>query len=118
MAIQSHHGILLRQFQEFGGLNAVPEELRERYVKWLSRCFIGEPGGYGQGINRKVFYSNSADPLIREIFGSAPAWVSGTLAFLRKENDMAAAMKRGDSIARRDETLVDLAEGRRQPLTA
>jgi hypothetical protein len=42
--------------------------------------------------SRKVFYSNSADPLIREIFGSAPAWVSGALAFLRKENDMAAAI--------------------------
>jgi hypothetical protein len=110
-----NHGSLLRQFQEFGGLNAVPEELRVRYVKWLSRCFIGVPGGYGQGINRKVFYSNSADPLIREIFGDAPTWVPRALASLRKDHDIVAAVKRGDSIARRYETLVDLAEGSQQP---
>ena len=105
-----HHGGLLRQLEEFGGLDAVPEELRGRYLKWLVRCFIGEPGGYGQGVNRRVFYSNSAEPLILDLFKNAQGWVSSILEGLRADNDIKIALSRDGAIARRFETLVDLAE--------
>lgn len=104
------HGNLLHQFDEFGGLAAVPDQLRDRYVKWLVLCFLGEPGGYGQGINRKVFYSNSADPLIRDMVSTGPSWLTEVLERLRSDKDIRAAIKRGDAIARRYETLMDLAE--------
>lgn len=49
------HGELLRTFGEVGGLAAVPDELRKRYLKWMVLAYVGEPGGYGTfGRNRKV----------------------------------------------------------------
>ncbi len=36
------HGELLRNFQEVGGLEFVPDELQEKYVKWLILCYVGE----------------------------------------------------------------------------
>lgn len=105
-----HHGGLLRQLEEFGGLDAVPEELRGRYLKWLVQCFIGEPGGYGQGVNRRVFYSNSAEPLIIDLFKNAQRWVSDTLDGLRTDNKIKIALSRDGAISRRFENLFDLAE--------
>jgi protein gp37 len=34
----------------------------------MVKCYIGKPGGLGKGIHRDVFYSNVAEPRIREIF--------------------------------------------------
>lgn len=104
------HGALLRQLQEFGGLDAVPDELRSRYLKWLALCYIGEPGGYGQGINRRVFYSNVAAPIIAEMISGGPSWLAASLAELRKDKNVKGAMRRDDAIARRFEALVDIFE--------
>lgn len=111
-AWRSHpiHGGLLHQLEEFGGLDALPEDFRERYIKWLTLCFIGEPGGYGQGVNRRVFYSNAAAHLIHDLFADGPPWLPDVLGVLRKDKDVKVAMKRDDAIARRFETLLDLAE--------
>ena len=49
------HGELLRNLEEVGGLDYCPEELLDEYLEWLVLCFLGEPGGYGMGINRRVF---------------------------------------------------------------
>lgn len=104
------HGALLRQLEEFGGLDAIPDELRSRYVKWLVLCYVGEPGGYGQGVNRRVFYSNAAAPVIEELFASGPSWLAQMLTGLRKDKNVKAATARDDAIARRFESLVDLVE--------
>ena len=45
----------------------------------MVKCYIGEPGGYGMGVNRPVFYSNVGAPRIREMFRIPP----GTAAFQR-----------------------------------
>lgn len=61
------HGELLRNLKEIGGLKHCPLELLEDYCTWLCLCYIGEPGGYGAGHNRSVFYSNTGAPLSLEI---------------------------------------------------
>ncbi|MCX9520089.1 hypothetical protein, partial [Vibrio cholerae] len=66
----SSHGELLRNLKEVGGLKYCPQELLEDYCSWLCLCYIGEPGGYGAGYNRNVFYSNSGAPLSLEILQS------------------------------------------------
>lgn len=38
-------------------------------VRWMTLCHVGEEGSYGtMGRNRKVIYSNSAAPLIEQMF--------------------------------------------------
>jgi hypothetical protein len=62
------HGELLRDLKDVGGIVYIPEDLKEKYVKWLLLCYIGESGEYGyHGRNRKVFYSNTGAPLAKEI---------------------------------------------------
>lgn len=63
----SQHGELLRNLKEVGGLRHCPQELLDEYCLWLCLCYIGEPGGYGAGHNRNVFYSDSGAPLSLEI---------------------------------------------------
>ena len=65
----SEHLELLENFEDIGGLKYCPDSLREKFIEWLVRCYIGEPGGYGMGINRHVFYSNIAAPKVPEILG-------------------------------------------------
>src|SRR5205807_2398450 len=68
----AHHGELLRGLTEVGGLTAVLDDQREDYVRWLTLAYIGEPGGYGtMGRNRKVFYSNSAAPLVEQLLSES-----------------------------------------------
>jgi hypothetical protein len=42
----------------------------------MVKCYIGEPGGYGMGINRSVFYSNVAAPRIEETFEKNAATIA------------------------------------------
>jgi hypothetical protein len=65
------HGKLLADLESLGGLTFCPESVIRRMVKWLVLAYIGEPGGYGMGINRPVFYSDTAAPMIARIFKSA-----------------------------------------------
>ena len=67
------HGELLRNLIEVGGLHFVPASVSLKIVEWLILAYLGEPGGYGwYGRNRKVFYSNSAAPLVRDILKEPP----------------------------------------------
>ena len=66
------HGGLLRKLREFGGLRAIPDEELREILKWMVLCYIGDPGGRGMGVNRKVFYSNSGAPLIATMIQDAP----------------------------------------------
>lgn len=62
----SHHGshrTVLADLEEICGLKFCPKDLQRDFVEWLMLCYIGEPGGYGRGVNRKVFYSDIGAPI-------------------------------------------------------
>jgi len=103
------HGELLRNLQELGGVEHVPDELLPGYLEWLALCYIGEPGGYGAGYNRKVFYSNVGAPLAREILKEAKRPLSKKLEALRATTRMKVALV-NEHVSRRFETIVDEAQ--------
>ena len=49
----------------------------KEYIEWLAMCFIGEPGGYGVGINRRVFYSNVGAPIAFRILQDTEKPIGG-----------------------------------------
>src|SRR6266699_3050063 len=66
------HGELLRGFAELGGLENCPEKVRLPILKWLTRLYIGEPGGRtSYGNIRNVFESNVGAPIALELIQSA-----------------------------------------------
>lgn len=77
-------------------------------MKWLVLCYIGEPGGYGAGINRDVFYSNSAAPLIEALFADAPDLSRDIVVKLGEDKEVKRAVARGTGIARRYQELLDI----------
>lgn len=104
----NEHGELLRSFIEFGGLEACPPEPKWQILWWLVMTYIGKPGGRTQfGNVRKVFYSNSAAPLIKEIIFSDGPGVRHLLDQLRDEKSIKSSLTNPD-ISRRFEDLVDL----------
>jgi hypothetical protein len=103
----SDHRKLLDDLDDVGGLNVVPTDVRAKFVLWMVRCYIGEPGGYGMGINRPVFYSNVAAPRIREALGSAGTLIEADVEAAAKDKFVKAAIS-DKHIARRLETLRDL----------
>ena len=104
------HGTLLRSLIDVGGLTAVPVEDLAPFVKWLTLCYLGEPGGYGAGRGRPVFYSNSGAPLARRLLEAAPDAVRPVLVAVGKDKDVRAARKRDQAIDRRYEELLDAVE--------
>lgn len=67
----ARHEDVLDDLEDLGGLSLCPQTPRLTILEWLIRCYIGEPGGYGQGRNRPVFYSNVAAPRIEHIVRSS-----------------------------------------------
>ncbi len=106
----AYHGALLRQLDEYGGLSSVPEEELTVTLKWLVLCYIGEPGGYGAGINRRVFYSNSAAPLVESLFTTSADVVRQPLAELADGREVKRALRASDAVARRYQDLLDVVE--------
>jgi hypothetical protein len=104
------HGAILRTIVEVGGLSEVTAEELPSYVKWMVLCYLGEPGGYGAGTSRPVFYSNSAVPIIEQIFTDAPAAVKGVLGMVQVDKDIVAARSRSSHVSRRFDALLDLVE--------
>lgn len=100
------HGELLRNLQELGGLEHVPDDLLPDYLEWLVLCFIGESGGYGAGYNRKVFYSNVGAPLALEIIKSAGNRILKILEAQRKSPKIKIAIS-DEHVSRRFESIVD-----------
>lgn len=102
------HGELLRSFIEFGGLPACPPDQKWKILWWLVMTYIGKPGGRTQyGNVRKVFYSNSAAPLIRSIIEQEGASIGPILEQLRDEKSVKSSIADAD-VARRFEDLIDL----------
>ncbi|WP_228792261.1 hypothetical protein, partial [Nocardia farcinica] len=103
------HGTLLRDLADCGGLNCIPADELPRTLKWLVLCYIGEPGGYGAGIHRRVFYSNSGAPLAESLIANAADVVREPLVALAKDNDVEWALQ-DEHVARRYQALLDLVE--------
>lgn len=107
-----HHGDLLRSFIEFGGLSACPADQKWKILWWLVMTYIGKPGGRTQfGNVRKVFYSNSASPLIKSIIEEEGQNIRALLEQLRDEKSVKSSISDTD-VARRFEELVDLVENK------
>lgn len=106
----SHHGShseLLRGFEEIGGLRYCPAELTDSFLKWLILCYIGEPGGYGRGVNRPVFYSDVAAPICLRLLRTSG--VGGDL--IEKLRDSKTSIKTACAnkhVARRLEAIIDI----------
>lgn len=103
----SQHGELLRNFLEIGGLGNVPDELLSEYVEWLVLCYLGEPGGYGAGYGRKVFYSNVGGPLSLDILKSGNRPVAKIIAGLAKSSTKVKAAISNEHVSRRYEAIID-----------
>lgn len=104
------HGEILRSFIEYGGFAACPPELHLKFIKWLVLTYIGTPGGVtSYGNLRHVYYSNTAAPIIRDIFESYPDAIREHLLSLRTDEKVANRLE-NPHIARRYESLIDLVE--------
>ncbi|TDC89574.1 hypothetical protein [Actinomadura sp. 7K507] len=104
------HGGVLRQLQEFGGLWAIPDHELHEILKWMVLLYVGEPGGRGMGVNRKVFYSNSGAPLVASIIKDAPDIAGPVLTELGSDKDVKRACAQSTHVERRYQDLLDVAE--------
>jgi hypothetical protein len=68
----AEHGEMLRLFRETGGLQFCPDEECKEIMVWLVLSYVGEEGGPTRyGHVRHVFHSDTAEPLIVELFREA-----------------------------------------------
>lgn len=106
----TEHGDVLDDLEDIGGLILAPPEPRRAIMRWLTICYLGEPGGYGwYGRNRAVFYSNAAAHRIERLVKAAGGDVKADLEAVRTDRRVAAAIQNTD-IARRFEQLLDLTD--------
>jgi hypothetical protein len=61
------HSELLQKLIDAGELEYMSSHVLDNFIIWLFKCYIGEKGGYGFGVNRKVFFSNSGATICDEI---------------------------------------------------
>lgn len=101
------HGPALRLFEEFGGLDPVPDGIKPGIVKWMVLCYIGEPGGYGAGINRKVFYSNRGVPIINQLFLDSRGGIQKIVEDLQSDSVVRRACG-NEHVNRRFQDLLDI----------
>ena len=102
-----HHGELLRNLIEIGGLSSVPDELLSDYLEWLVLCYIGEPGGYGAGQGRRVFYSNTGGPLSLDILKEANRPIAKVISGSAKSSPKVKASLANEHVSRRYESILD-----------
>lgn len=104
------HGELLRNFSEVGSLIFCPNEIRDDILEWLILLYIGEPGGYGMGVHRSVFYSNVGAPLAFEIIKESKDICSEVFARIKDDSRKIKTAINNQHVARRFEAIVDLFE--------
>jgi hypothetical protein len=75
----AQHGSMLNDLIEVGGLDNISNTLINDFILWLFQCYLGEPGGYGWGSSRCVFYSNSGAPLAQDILNKSKSIVKQKL---------------------------------------
>lgn len=106
----AEHGELLRSFKEYGGLEACPPAQKEKILWWLVMTYIGSPGGVTQyGNIRKVYYSNSAAPIIRGMIEEGGESLAPLMSKIQNDEKLKRAISDQD-VARRFEALLDLVE--------
>jgi hypothetical protein len=103
----AHHGELLRNLREVGGLTFCPEEQKAQTLEWLVLCNIGEPGGYGAGWNRSVFYSNVGAPLAYDLIKDTAPSLKVAFEQVKSTVEIQAAIT-NPHVARRFEAINDL----------
>jgi hypothetical protein len=89
-----------RPLEEYGGLASIPDDELKVTLKWLVLCYVGEPGGYGAGLNRRVFCSNSAAPLVEPLREEGSDAAREPLAKLADDREVKRALRASDSVAR------------------
>lgn len=101
------HGEILRDLIEVGGTEFIPQEIKIIILEWMIKCYIGSPGGYGiYGSNRKVFYSNSGAPLIKEILNSDESLTKSDIDnVVNSSNEIQNSIKNADINKRLQELL-------------
>ncbi len=106
---QSHdeHSKLLDSFEDVGGLEFCPLDLRRPLIKWLVLAYIGEPSYGRYSGTRLVFYSNSAAPVITRLLTDAPKQVFDLIRELTNDKDIKVAID-NKHVARRFELLIDM----------
>ena len=103
----SAHGELLRNLIEVGGLDYCPDECLPPMVEWLVLCYVGEPGGYGAGQNRKVFYSNVGAPLALRLLKESKKPMPVLVASLGVGSKTIKAAISDEHVARRFQAVLD-----------
>jgi len=107
----AEHGELLRNFRDCGGLVLCPISVRRKVISWMVLTYIGTTGGRTSfGNIRHVFYSNTAAPLIADMFKEAGGLISEDVQAAGKSKRVRHLCKH-QHIARRFETLLDLLDG-------
>lgn len=101
------HRELLQNFREIGGLEQCPDEHFSQFVEWLILCYIGEPGGYGQGWNRRVFYSNVGAPVALELLCDQKDRVRSCISKLEKESKRIRSTVIDDDVSKRFDEIKD-----------
>ena len=105
----SLHSEIFNDFDDVGGLKACPEGPRKKILLWLTLCYLGEPGGYGAGTGRPVFYSNPGAPRVAQLFKETGSLILDDFKELEKNKRVKRACG-NKYIARRYETLLDILE--------
>jgi hypothetical protein len=101
------HSKLFDDFEDVGTLKHCSVSLKPKFILWFTLCYLGEPGGYGMGINRPVFYSNSGALRIARIFKNFSTEIISFFEKALKDPRVRAAMH-NRYIARRAENLMDI----------
>jgi hypothetical protein len=104
------HGELLRDLKEVGGTTYCSDQkIKDKIIKWLTLCYIGESGGYGyHGRHRKVFYSNSGAPLALEIIEEDNKITLEDIERIKKGNEEIKHKVSDKFVMRRFQEIVDL----------
>lgn len=107
----SEHSKLFDDFDDVGGFENCTKDYYTNFVKWMTLCYLGEPGGYGDfGRNRAVFSSDAATPRIEAEFRKNGEKIK--TAFERVKKDKIVGIRiRNKAILRRLERLEDYING-------
>lgn len=104
------HGEVIRSFTEVGGFRYCPDGPKQKILKYLVLTYLGNQGGPTRyGHIRKVFYSNSAAPLVEEIITTDGKFIDTNLQSLSEDRDIKKKCEYAP-IARRFEDLIDIVE--------
>lgn len=104
------HEKLLGDLESVGGLTYCPDSSLRKLVKWLIFAYLGEPGGYGMGVNRPVFYSDAAAPAIARMVKNATSAARKTIKDVAANSNSVRRALMTKAVERRLERLLDMIE--------